>query len=312
MKKTILITGGAGFIGTNLISSLIKNHNIICVDNFLTGSKNNIKPFLQSHNFTLINSDIKDLEFLECDFIYNLACPASPVWYNRFPIETIKTCTDGVFNLVSIAIENNCRMFHASTSEVYGDPTISPQNESYFGNVNSYGPRSCYDEGKRCAEAILYNYKHKAEFFIGRIFNTYGPQMQINDGRVVSNFISQALRNDDITIYGDGSQTRSFCYIDDMINFLTSLLNANTGINKPFNIGNNTEFSVKDLAKKVIDLTNSSSQIIFCDFPENDPLQRRPDLKYIFEKFAWKPEIGLNEGIEMSIPYFRKKIEEMD
>ena len=308
MKKTILITGGAGFIGSNLIASLINNHKIICVDNFLTGSEDNIVNFLNHPNFDFINSDIIDLEHLECDFIYNLACPASPVWYNRYPIETIKTCTAGMFNLVDIAIKNQARMFHASTSEVYGDPTISPQSEEYFGNVNSYGPRSCYDEGKRCAEAILYNYRNEAEFFIGRIFNTYGPNMQINDGRVISNFISQALKGEDITIYGDGQQTRSFCFVDDMIKFRVSLLSFDKGFNKPFNIGNNSEFSIKEVAEKVIFTTKSSSEIIFCDFPENDPLQRKPDITYTNKIFGWEPKVQLDEGIEISIPYFKGKI----
>ena len=310
MKKTILITGGAGFIGSNLIHSLIDNNNIICVDNFLTGSKKNIEIFLNKPNFQLINSDIADLDGIKCDFIYNLACAASPVWYNKYPIETIKTCTEGVFNLVDIAIENGARMFHASTSEVYGDPTISPQSEDYFGNVNSYGPRSCYDEGKRCAEAILYSHRKNAEFFVGRIFNTYGPQMQINDGRVISNFICQAIRGDNITIYGDGNQTRSFCYIEDMVNFLKGLLSTNNGINRPFNIGNDSEFSIKHLAEKVISLTKSSSKIIFCDLPEDDPLQRKPDLSYITKKFSWQPKTKLDEGLKLSIPYFTNAINE--
>ena len=308
MKKTILITGGAGFIGSNLIQSLIDSYNIVCVDNFLTGSKKNIDNFLKHQNFQLINSNIQDLDYIKCDFIYNLACPASPVWYDRYPIETIKACTEGVFNLVDIAIKNNASMFHASTSEVYGDPLVSPQNEDYFGNVNSYGPRSCYDEGKRCAEAILYSYQNEANFYIGRIFNTYGPKMQINDGRVISNFITQSLKGDDITIYGDGTQTRSFCFIDDMIEFLKSLIDSDVVIKKPFNIGNNKEYEIKDVAEKIIEKTHSTSKIIFLDLPENDPLQRKPDLKFTFEQFGWKPKIQLNEGIEMSIPFFFDEI----
>lgn len=308
--KTILITGGAGFIGSNLISKIISKYNIICVDNLISSDIKNIEPFLEKKNFTFINEDIINLKNISCDFIFNLACAASPVWYSKYHKETIKTCTQGVFNMIKIAKMNDAKLFHASTSEVYGDPKISPQNEEYFGNVNSFGPRSCYDEGKRCAEAILFSHKDEINFYIGRIFNTYGPNMHINDGRVVSNFISQAIKNDPITIYGDGSQTRSFCYIDDMVRLLSMMIDSDVVFNKPFNIGNPNEFTIHFAAEKIIAITNSESKLEFSPLPIDDPLQRQPDIKLVKSLFNWYPEIQFEEGIKKSLKYFREKINE--
>ena len=306
----ILVTGGAGFIGSNLIKSLINHYNIVCVDNLITGSISNIQEFMNLENFTFIESDIVDLQNVKCDFIYNLACIASPIWYSKYPIETIKTCTDGLFNIVDIAKENNASLFHASTSEVYGDPNESPQKETYYGNVNPYGPRSCYDEGKRCAEAILYNYKDKLNLYIGRIFNTYGPNMQIDDGRVISNFITQSIKGNSLTIYGDGTQTRSFCYIDDLIKFLVMLPISDQKMHSPFNVGNNKEIPIKHLAETVKNITKSKSSVEFHDLPTNDPLQRMPDLSKIYEKFDWQPTISLEEGIKKTLDYFLDKLKE--
>jgi UDP-glucuronate decarboxylase len=271
----------------------------VCVDNLITGSISNIQEFMNLENFTFIESDIVDLQNVKCDFIYNLACIASPIWYSKYPIETIKTCTDGLFNIVDIAKENNASLFHASTSEVYGDPNESPQKETYYGNVNPYGPRSCYDEGKRCAEAILYNYKDELNLYIGRIFNTYGPRMQLNDGRVVTNFITQALKGEDITIYGDGNQTRSFSYVDDTVNGIIALMNSN--YNEVFNIGNPNEITVNQLATEIIKLTNSNSKIINKNLPKDDPKQRQPDISKAKEKLDWKPEIELETGLKKTI-----------
>ena len=303
MKK-ILITGGAGFIGRNLISKLIDTNKIICVDNFLTSDYSNIQEFSSSSNFELIESDIINLKNIECDFIYNLACAASPVWYSKYHKETIKTCTEGVFNILNIAKLNNAKLFHASTSEVYGDPTVSPQNEEYFGNVNSYGPRSCYDEGKRCAEAILFSHRDEVDFYLGRIFNTYGPYMQKDDGRVISNFVNQAIRDEDITVYGDGNQTRSFCFIDDMVELLQFFLSSSIKYQQPFNIGNPVEYSMNQTAVSIIKLSNSNSKIIYYDLPENDPMQRKPDITIVKDLFNWSPSISFDEGINKTIEYF--------
>jgi len=304
--EKILITGGAGFIGRNLIDSLIKDYKVICVDNFLTSDFSNIKEFSSSANFELIESDIIDLNHIECDFIFNLACAASPVWYSKYHKETIKTCTEGLFNVLKIAKDNNAKIFHASTSEVYGDPTISPQKEDYYGNVNSFGPRSCYDEGKRCAEAIIYSHMNEVDFYIGRIFNTYGPYMQKDDGRVISNFINQAIRNEDITVYGDGLQTRSFCYIDDMVKLLKSLILSSKKYKSPFNIGNPVEYSMVDTARKIINLSKSSSEIKYFDLPENDPLQRKPDINTVKKIFEWSPKVTFDEGVSKTIKYFKE------
>ena len=303
MKK-ILITGGAGFIGRNLISSLVSEHKVICVDNFLTSTMSNIEEFSNEENFELIESDIIDLKNINCDFIFNLACAASPVWYSKYHKETIKTCTEGVFNILRIAKLNNAKVFHASTSEVYGDPSISPQDESYYGNVNSFGPRSCYDEGKRCAEAILFSHKKEVDFLLGRIFNTYGPFMQKDDGRVISNFINQAIRNENITVYGDGSQTRSFCYIDDMVRILKSLIDFSESYQMPFNIGNPVEYSINHTAKEIIKLSRSNSKIEYLNLPKNDPLQRKPDISVVKKVFNWSPKVDFSEGASKTITYF--------
>lgn len=304
----ILVAGGAGFIGSNLCQFLLadKKNYIICLDNLSTGSKNNIDHLLTEKNFQYIEGDICEKINIQVDQIYNLACPASPIQYQRLPMETINACIDGSRNLLELAKVNNATILQSSTSEVYGDPTEHPQNESYFGNVNINGPRSCYDEGKRVAETIFCNYKDifNVDIRIARIFNTYGPQMEKNDGRVISNFIVQALSGKDITIYGDGNQSRSFCYIDDMIIGLTSLMNSD--FQKPVNIGNDKEFTILDAAKTIIDLTNSSSKIIFEAFPENDPFRRKPDLSLAKKQLNFNPSISFSVGLEKTILYFEK------
>ena len=276
----ILVTGGSGFIGSNLCEFLLSDSDnyVICLDNFSTGSKKNIDYLFSNSNFELIEQDVCKKINIEVDQIYNLACPASPIQYQRLPIETMNACIDGVRNLLDLAKENNATILQSSTSEVYGDPLKHPQSESYFGNVNINGPRSCYDEGKRMAETIFFNYRdnYDIDIRVARIFNTYGPNMEKNDGRVISNFIVQALKGENITIYGDGKQTRSFCYVDDMINGLTLLMNSN--FSHPMNLGNDKEFSILETAEKIINLTNSKSKIVFKEFPENDPLKRKPDL----------------------------------
>ena len=304
----ILVAGGAGFIGSNLCEFLLsdKRNYIICLDNFSTGSKRNIQHLLSNKNFQFIEGDICKKLNIKVDQIYNLACPASPIQYQRLPIETMNACIDGSRNLLELAKANNATILQSSTSEVYGDPMEHPQNESYFGNVNINGPRSCYDEGKRMAETIFCNHRdiYNVDIRIARIFNTYGPKMEKNDGRVISNFIVQALSGQDITIYGDGKQTRSFCYIDDMVIGLTSLMNSN--FSNPINLGNDTEFSVIDAAKKIIELTASSSNIIFKPFPENDPFRRRPDLLLAKRKLNFQPSISFSVGLEKTILYFDK------
>ena len=304
----ILITGGAGFIGSNLCQFLLadKKNYIICLDNFSTGSKSNIEHLLSNKNFQLIEGDVCKKLDIEVDQIYNLACPASPIQYQRLPLETMNACIDGSRNLLELAKANNATILQSSTSEVYGDPMEHPQNESYFGNVNINGSRSCYDEGKRMAETIFCNYRdiYNVDIRIARIFNTYGPNMEKNDGRVISNFIVQALSGKDITIYGDGKQTRSFCYIDDMIIGLTSLMSSD--FSNPVNIGNDTEFTILDAAKTIIELTRSSSNIIFKAFPEDDPFRRKPDLSLAAEKLNYKPSISFSVGLEKTILYFEK------
>jgi len=304
----ILITGGSGFIGSNLSRRLIANHEVIVLDNLLTSTKDNISDIKDHKNFTFIEQDISsnNIDKIKCDFIYNLACPASPDWYKKYQNETIKTCIYGLYNVIEIAKKNNCKLFHASTSEVYGDPQIPEQDENYFGNVNSYGERSCYDEGKRCAESILFSNKSDIDFYLGRIFNTYGPFMAINDGRFISNFINQAIRNEPITIYGDGLQTRSICYIDDLVDLLEILPTSDICYRKPFNIGNNIELSILDIAKKIIKLSKSDSQIKFLDIGKDDPMKRKPLLKAVKKTFGWSPKIGIDEGIQNTINYFRK------
>jgi UDP-glucuronate decarboxylase len=305
-SKTVLVTGGAGFIGSHLCKRLLnENHKVICLDNLFTGSLDNIESFKDNNNFEFVNHDITKPYYRDnIDEIYNLACPASPIHYQSNPIKTVKTCTIGVINMLGLAKKNNAKILQASTSEVYGDPEIHPQKEDYNGNVNTLGYRSCYDEGKRCAETLFMDYKreHNLNIRIVRIFNTYGPNMTKNDGRVVSNFILQALKGEDITVYGDGSQTRSFQFIDDLVNGLMKMMNSDSV--GPINLGNPIELSMKDLAAMVIRLTNSSSKIIYNKLPEDDPKRRRPDINLAKSILDWSPIIDLETGLQKTINYF--------
>lgn len=301
----ILITGGAGFIGSHLCEKLINDGNdIICLDNFFTGSKDNIRHLIGNNKFELVRHDIINEYLAEVDQIYNLACPASPVHYQFNPIKTIKTSVMGTINMLGLAKRCKARILQASTSEVYGDPNIHPQVESYWGNVNPIGIRSCYDEGKRCAETLMMDYhrQNNVDIRIARIFNTFGPKMAVNDGRVVSNFIIQALKNEPITVYGDGNQTRSFCYVDDMVEALILLMNNN--YIGPVNLGNPEEFTILDFAKLIIKLTNSNSKIEFKNLPQDDPVQREPDISLAKEKLNWKPSTSVEEGLIKTIKYF--------
>ena len=299
--KNILITGGAGFIGSHLCKALLElGHNVICLDNLFTGSKNNIADLIDNTNFEFVNHDIvKPYYRNDIDQIYNLACPASPVHYRINPIKTVKTCTIGVINMLGLAKKNNAKILQASTSEVYGDPEIHPQSEEYQGNVNTVGPRSCYDEGKRCSETLFMDYhrEHKLKIKIVRIFNTYGPKMSIDDGRVVSNFICQALDNRNVSINGDGSQTRSFQYIDDLVEGLIKVMDSNDKIVKPINLGNPSEITILELARKIISLTSSSSKIIFKKKQEDDPMRRKPVILKAKELINWEPKIPIEIGI---------------
>ena len=307
--KRIIVTGGAGFLGSHLCEVLIKNGNdIICVDNFYTGSKNNISHLLDRSNFELIRHDITFPLYLEVDEIYNLACPASPIHYQFDPVQTTKTSVHGAINMLGMAKRLNAKIFQASTSEVYGDPAIHPQTEEYWGNVNPIGSRSCYDEGKRCAETLFFDYyrQHNLNIKVARIFNTYGPNMHPNDGRVVSNFIVQALKDEDITIYGDGKQTRSFCYVDDLIEGFVKLMETDHGFTGPVNLGNPGEFSMLELAETVLELTGSKSKLVFQDLPEDDPKQRQPDISIAKKELGWQPSIPLKEGLEKTIDYFSR------
>lgn len=306
MTKTILVTGGAGFIGSHLCEKLLNNNNyVLCVDNFFTGSKKNIEHLLDNNHFELIRHDIIEPILLEADQIYNLACPASPIHYQYNPIKTIKTSVIGVTNLLGLAKRVKARILQASTSEVYGDPLMHPQKEEYWGNVNTIGVRSCYDEGKRVAETLMMDYhrQNNVDTRIIRIFNTYGPNMAKNDGRVVSNFIVQALNNEDITIYGDGSQTRSFCYVDDLINGMVSLMNKDDYF-EPVNVGNDAEFTILELAELVIKLTNSNSKIIHKPLPSDDPVKRKPDLTRARTILGYEPTVKLEDGLKKTIKYF--------
>lgn len=305
--KNILVTGGAGFIGSHLCEKLLEQGNhIICLDNFFTGSRKNVEHLFDNREFELIRHDIIESIILEVDQIYNLACPASPVHYQYNAIKTIKTNVLGVTNMLDLADSTKARILQASTSEVYGDPIVHPQKESYWGNVNPIGIRSCYDEGKRVAETLMMDYhrQHKVDIRIIRIFNTYGPRMAQNDGRVVSNFIVQALKNEDITIYGDGSQTRSFCYVDDLVRGMISLMNAENFMG-PVNVGNDGEYTILDLAKMIIELTNSSSKLIFKPLPSDDPCQRKPDLSLAKEKLEYAPTVNVKDGLLKTIEYFQ-------
>ena len=306
MKKRILVTGGAGFLGSFLCEKLIKNgHYVVCCDNFYTGNKDNLLEVLDNKSFEIIRHDITFPLFLEIDEIYNLACPASPIHYQNDPVQTIKTCVHGAINMLGLAKRTKAKILQASTSEIYGDPEVHPQHESYKGAVSINGPRACYDEGKRCAETIFWDYQrqHNIDIKVIRIFNTYGPRMQINDGRVVSNFIIQALENKNITIYGDGQQTRSFCYVDDLIEGIVSMMESRDFAG-PVNLGNPVEISVKQLAEEIIELTGSSSKIIFKKLPQDDPKQRCPDISIAKNKLSWTPKINRNIGLKKTIRYF--------
>ncbi len=309
IHKRILVTGGAGFIGSHLCEKLLNEGNeVICLDNLFTSTKDNIAPLMDNKYFEFIRHDIIQPIHLEIDEIYNLACPASPIHYQYNPIKTIKTSVMGAINMLGLAKRVKAKILQASTSEVYGDPLVHPQYEEYWGNVNPIGPRSCYDEGKRCAESLFLNYyfQNKVRIKIARIFNTYGPRMHPNDGRVVSNFIIQAIQNKPITIYGDGSQTRSFCYVDDMLDGLIKLMNTNDEIIGPINLGNPSEFKIIELAELIIDLTSSKSQIIHLPLPEDDPIRRQPDITKAKSILEWHPKISLKDGLIKTIEYFER------
>lgn len=306
--KRILVSGGAGFIGSHLCTRLVnEGHDVICLDNFFTGSKDNIKHLMGNHHFEVVRHDVTYPYSAEVDEIYNLACPASPIHYQHDPIQTAKTSVMGAINMLGLAMGLDAKILQASTSEVYGDPIIHPQPESYWGNVNPVGYRSCYDEGKRCAETLFMDYyrQNQTRIKIIRIFNTYGPRMLPNDGRVVSNFIIQALNNEDITIYGDGKQTRSFQYIDDLIEGMVRMMDTEDDFTGPINIGNPNEFPVLELAERVIRMTGSTSKIVFKPLPTDDPKQRQPDIKLAKEKLGWQPTVELEDGLKRMIEYFK-------
>lgn len=308
LRKRILVTGGAGFIGSFLCERLLKDGcDVICCDNFYTGSKRNIAHLLSNPNFELIRHDITFPLYLEVDQIYNLACPASPIHYQNDPVQTTKVNVHGAINMLGLAKRVKARILQASTSEVYGDPTVHPQTEDYWGNVNCLGLRSCYDEGKRCAETLFFDYyrQHKLNIRVVRIFNTYGPRMHPNDGRVVSSFIMQALTNRDITVFGEGRQTRSFCFVDDLIDGIYRMMNNSDGFIGPVNLGNPNEFTILELAEKVIQLTGSSSKIVHKPLPPDDPTQRRPSIDLARQKLDWNPTIQLEEGLRRTIDYFK-------
>jgi UDP-glucuronate decarboxylase len=313
MKKRILVTGGAGFLGSHLCERLVnEGHDVVCLDNYFTGSKENIKHLMDFHNFELMRHDITHPFFVEVDQIYNLACPASPVHYQYNAVKTIKTSVMGAINMLGLAKRVKARVLQASTSEVYGDPTVHPQTEGYWGNVNPIGIRSCYDEGKRVAETLFFDYHrmNNVDIRVVRIFNTYGPRMHPNDGRVVSNFIVQALQNHDITIYGDGSQTRSFCFVDDLIEGFIRMMNTE-GFCGPVNIGNPGEFTIRELAEKIIAKTGSSGKLVFRDLPSDDPKQRQPDISLARQKLdGWQPTISLDQGLDKTIAYFKAKLKD--
>ena len=307
LKRRILVTGGAGFLGSHLCERLLaEGAEVLCLDNFFTGAKHNIEHLLDHRMFELIRHDVTFPIYVEVDEIYNLACPASPIHYQHDPVQTTKTSVHGAINMLGLAKRVNAKILQASTSEVYGDPNVHPQKEDYWGHVNPIGPRACYDEGKRCAETLFFDYQrqHKLLVKVARIFNTYGPRMHPNDGRVVSNFIVQALLGRDITVYGDGSQTRSFCYVDDLIEGLLRLMNTEDLVTGPVNIGNPAEFSILQLATKVIELTGSRSKIVRKPLPENDPRQRQPDITKARALMDWSPSVKLDEGLRRTITYF--------
>lgn len=307
MTKAVLVTGGAGFLGSHLCERLLRQgHEVLCLDNFFTGSKANIEHLVGTSGFELIRHDVTFPLYIEADEIYNLACPASPIHYQHDPVQTTKTSVHGAINVLGLAKRLKCKIFQASTSEVYGDPVVHPQTENYWGNVNPIGPRSCYDEGKRCAETLFFDYRrqHGLGIKVARIFNTYGPRMQTDDGRVVSNFIVQALRREPITIYGDGSQTRSFCYVDDMIEGFVRLMATEDTFTGPVNLGNASEFTVRQLAEAVLAITGSRSKIEHQPLPADDPRQRQPDITLARAVLGWEPTIPLKTGLERTIAYF--------
>lgn len=309
LRRRVLVTGGAGFLGSHLCDRLVAEKcDVLCVDNFYTGSKRNIAQLLGNTYFELVRHDITFPLYLEVDEIYNLACPASPIHYQEDPVQTTKVNVHGSINMLGLAKRIKAKILQASTSEVYGDPTVHPQPETYYGNVNCIGPRSCYDEGKRCAETLFFDYhrQHKLKIKVARIFNTYGPRMHLNDGRVISNFIVQALREEPLTIYGDGKQTRSFCYVDDLIEGLIRLMRSADDVTGPINLGKPGEFTILELAEKIIDLTNSASDIIFKPMPVDDPMQRKPDITLARNHLHWEPEIALEEGLKKTIAYFEE------
>ena len=309
LEQRILVTGGSGFLGSHLCDRLIaEGANVICVDNFFSGTRSNVEHLLDHKRFELIRHDVTFPLYIEVDQIYNMACPASPIHYQRDPVQTTKTSVHGAINMLGLAKRVRAKILQASTSEIYGDPSVHPQTEDYWGNVNPIGPRSCYDEGKRCAETLFFDYQrqHNLRIKVARIFNTYGPRMHPNDGRVVSNFIVQALLGRDITVYGDGSQTRSFCYVDDLIEGLLRLMGSADLITGPINIGNPTEFTILELASQVIELIGSRSRIVHRPLPQDDPRQRRPDISKADELLGWSPHTPLNEGLKHTIAYFNE------
>lgn len=307
----VLVTGGAGFLGSHLCDRLIVDgYDVLCVDNFFTGTKSNITHLHGHPNFEILRHDVTFPLYVEVDRIYNLACPASPIYYQHDPVQTTKTSVHGAINMLGLAKRTKARIFQASTSEVYGDPEVHPQQEDYWGKVNPIGPRSCYDEGKRCAETLFFDYhrQHSLDIKVVRIFNTYGPRMQPNDGRVVSNFIVQAIKGEDITIYGDGQQSRSFCYVDDMIEGFIRMMNSESGFSGPVNMGNPDEFTMLELAENVLKLVGGKSKLAFLPLPIDDPKQRQPNITLAKEKLGWEPTITLEDGLKLTVEYFRKEL----
>ena len=305
--RRVLVTGGAGFLGSHLCRLLLKQgHEVLCVDNFFSSSRSNIAELLDDKRFELVRHDVTHPLFVEVDQIYNLACPASPIHYQHDPVQTTKTSIHGAINMLGLAKRLKIPILQASTSEVYGDPTMHPQREEYWGNVNPIGPRSCYDEGKRCAETLFFDYhrQHRVAIKVVRIFNTYGPRMHLNDGRVVSNFVAQALRNTDVTLYGDGEQTRSFCYVSDLVDALPKMMNTNADVTGPINLGNPAELSIRQLAELVIELTGSRSRLVYLPLPSDDPHRRRPDISVAKAVLSWQPTIELREGLARTILHF--------
>jgi len=313
LEQRILVTGGSGFLGSHLCERLLKEGaNVICVDNFFSGTRSNVEHLLDHKRFELMRHDVTFPLYVEVDQIYNLACPASPIHYQRDPVQTTKTSVHGAINMLGLAKRVKARILQASTSEVYGDPNVHPQSEEYWGNVNPVGPRSCYDEGKRCAETLFFDYwrQHSLSIKVARIFNTYGPRMHPNDGRVVSNFIIQALIGRDISVYGEGLQTRSFCYVDDLVEGLVRLMASPPEVTGPINLGNPVEFSILDLAKQVIELIGSKSKIVHRPLPQDDPRQRRPDISKAHVQLGWSPEVHLGEGLARTVAYFEKMLKD--